>query len=366
VRIDRRRLTLGLTAALVLTGLVAGSAWTLRAPLADLDQRIAAAAAEQQPLAAHVQALSGVDGRRRALVARTLAPDPDRAERIFRADMHRLLEGCGLRDVKVSPQSHIVYRNGSVGTPLTLSATGTLDQVVDFLCGFYQRDYIARLDRVRLVGDQRLISQVNSERGLEAGAIPDSAGAESGPELKVTMTAVALALPGLARLEGGAPSPADPRPPLTTLPRAPEDYDRIVLANPFRPYQPAGLTTVRGGASPAGTDITGDGGGKLDVRPPGPSCIVKGTTRLNGELIAYVRQEVPPARKMRKVRLDDQLDDGRVILIHPRGLVVRVTDDSGVERDYFYRLGCRSGQRQRLDREAHPEVWRALHCGYLS
>ena len=68
----------------------------------------------------------------------------------------------------------------------------------------------------------------------------------------------------------------------------------------------------------------------------------------------------PPAKK----RVGDEMDyQGRVILIHPKGVVVRINETKKGRtetKEYFYPLGKSFEEREPLDPAEHPEVAREL------
>ena len=80
------------------------------------------------------------------LTRRTLSTDPTDAQRRFREDIQELLEVHGLRNPKVTPGNFAKRKNEFVDVPLTITASGTLKEIVGFLTDFYRRDYLARLD----------------------------------------------------------------------------------------------------------------------------------------------------------------------------------------------------------------------------
>jgi hypothetical protein len=83
---------------------------------------------------------------------------------------------------------------------------------------------------------------------------------------------------------------------------------------------------------------------------------VRVTTCLDGEPACYVYDELHKDQPPLKFCLDEDIDDGRLLLILPRGLVVRVGQE-----DYFYPLGKSFEDREKLDPDEHPEAWEALH-----
>lgn len=67
---------------------------------------------------------------------------------------------------------------------------------------------------------------------------------------------------------------------------------------------------------------------------------VVGTTALGGRTLAYVRDDRDPQAGMQHLRVGDALDNGTIVLIHPRGVVVRcAATNSDAPTDYFYEIG---------------------------
>jgi len=74
--------------------------------------------------------------------------------------------------------------------------------------------------------------------------------------------------------------------------------------------------------------------------------------------------------KTKRVAIDEQVDDGTVILIDPTGMVVRVPqrgapgqppgEADGGHEDYFYPLGKSFKDRQPFEPELHAELARQL------
>jgi hypothetical protein len=359
--------------ALCVGGTVGGLAlvlavrWVVLDPFQTVRKQIGDEQRRSQKLAAHLQQVEQVEEQWQALTAQTLAEEPRDAQRRFQENMQQLLDRHGLRDAKVAPGAFIANKDGSRGVPLTINASGTLKEIVGFLCDFYCQDYLKRLDKVRISGDQSLIGDINFSRG-RPGARPGGRTAPAaggrreptygpdGPELKVSISAVTLVLPRLnkidhpvveqiGQLENGP------------LQRERTAYNVIVDRNPFTPFQPKPTVVV------APTPTTQSETARpvqqttpvVDPRAGAEQKFVRVTTCLDGEPVAYVydQQQLqdPPA----KYYLDAEIDDGRLILIHPRGLVVQVGSHK-----YFYPLGKSFKDREDLDPDEHPDIVEAL------
>lgn len=342
--------------------------WTVVEPYKAIQKQITDEQKRQKDLRAELRNLQPVDAKWEELTSRTFSADPQEAQRRFREDMHMLLERHGLKSAKVSPGAFVRYKDESTGVPLTISASGSLKAIVGFLCDFYRRDYLARLDKVRISAEQAVIADVNSTRGRGGGARPGRGGAArreaatgpDGPELKLNVSAVALVLPQLPMM--GHPVLPDEIPERERG-RLAEDlpaYKTIFERSLFVPYTPRV-------AAPQPAETTKPAH-VAEVPPPPETSkpdpdaqkYVCGTTRLNGELIAYVLDEARRDQRPSEYRLDQPIHDGTLLLVVPEGIVVRANG-----KDYFYPLGKKFAEREVLDADAHPEVWEAFQRAFL-
>jgi hypothetical protein len=340
--------------------------WAVLQPFQTVRDQIAEEHRRSRNLRTAYRQVENIEDEWKKLAARTLADDPQDTQRRFLEDMQHLLALHGLRDTKVAPGAFVTYKDGSHGVPLTISAAGTLKEVLGFLCDFYCRDYLARLDKVRITADQGVLGDVNTNRprvsgGRPGGRVPPTGGRREpqygpeGPVLKLSVSAVTLVLPPLrgvncpseseiVELAGGR------------LQRERAAYNAILDHNPFMPYQPpvAVVTPTTQRTEPANTAPTTPVVA-VNPREGADQKFVRVTTCLDGEPAAYVYDEQKRDQPPDKFYLDDQIDDGRLLLILPRGLVVRVGKE-----DFFYPLGKSFQDREKLDPDAQPEVWEAL------
>jgi hypothetical protein len=94
-------------------------------------------------------------------------------------------------------------------------------------------------------------------------------------------------------------------------------------------------------------------------QPPRPNKKLVGTTSTNGELVAYVRNEGRRELPLERVGLNESIDDGTLVLVHPRGIVVQVEEQAGEAfafRYYVYRLGTPFTEREELNPEVYPGI----------
>jgi len=366
----RREKILGLCVGGTLGGLALVYAvnWAVLRPFQTVRDQIAEEHRRSWTLRTQYRQVENIEDEWKQLAGRTLADDPQDTQRRFLEDMQHLLALHGLRDTKVAPGAFLTYKDGSRGVPLTISAAGTLKEVLGFLCDFYCRDYLARLDKVRITADQGVLGDVNTNRprpgGMRQGRTPPASGRREqqfgpeGPVLKLSVSAVTLVLPALRgvdcpteseiiELSGGR------------LQRERAAYNAILDRNPFMPYQPPVVVQVP-------TPATQPHPEAVKTEPTTPVVVanpregadqkfVRVTTCLDGEPVAWVYDEQRRDQPPDKFYLDDKIDDGKLLLIHPRGLVVRVGKE-----DFFYPLGKNFVEREKLDPDEQPEIWEAL------
>ena len=334
--------------------------------------------------------LEDVEKQWQGRTARTLAVDPKDAQLRFRENLLTLLERHGLltdpnsRGTKITPGAITGDKNKFVDVQMTVQASGTLKEIVGFLVDFYRQDYIARIDRVDMQADQNAMNAL--ERGKQAvkkpgrtvaAAQPASLGPD-GPPLNVTLYASTLVLPPVANIK---PAPLESIVELETgRLRFPVDtYAEIVQRNFFAPYQPPPPPPP---PPPPGPQPTTQDVAVVPPPPPPPpppagpprdapeKHFLLGTSMLNGEPLAYVRDERKPNEPLLRVHLDEKVDDGVLMMIHQRGLVIRVASADGRKVDYFYPLKAPNpasfAEREELRPDSHPDVYEALQDEFLN
>lgn len=322
---------------------------------------------------------------------RTLSLDPKAAQLRFADAMvallerHGLLNDAGTKSTKVSPVATRKDRSGFVDVPVAIETTGTLNEIVGFLVDFYRQDFAARIDQISLRADQSLINDAAApERSARRPGRPNrAASAEAakprlgpeGPPISATLVATTLVLPRLAGIE------STPASDLTELPDgrlryALDDYQQIVARSLFNPYKPPppvvqAPPTPEPAPEPPPVDV-------VEAPPPPPSppanprpdaefMTLVGTTVINGEPRAYVideRKAADPEGRMRVYTLDEPIDDGTLLLVHPKGIVVRVRGENGEAQDYFYAIRhpkpLTFRERELISPTAHPEIAAAI------
>ncbi len=89
------------------------------------------------------------------------------------------------------------------------------------------------------------------------------------------------------------------------------------------------------------------------------------TTTLNGQPLTYILDKSGGETPVRKFYLDEAIDDGTLLLILPRGLVVGVPQSTGGEQNFFYPLGKSFADREGVTPDSHPEVVEALARAFV-
>ncbi len=353
-------------------GLVKVAEWTVVKPFKDVDTQIKQAQSRQSKLKKRLKGLSDIEERWQGMTQRTLSRDPQEAQRRFREDMHELLERHGLDEPKVTPGNFVARKNDFVDVPLNIRAAGTLREIVGFLTDFYRRDYLARIDKVTIAADQGVINSVNNPRhggGGRRGRGSRERGTSIGPEgptLRFSVSAVTVVLPDVKDVEHLILDEITEQD-RGRLVRAPEEYTEIFDTNIFKPYEPPRRVVQQPQPQPEEEEEEPVAAAPPDPTPPPPPppppppdwLVLVGVTADDAGRKAYVLDEREAMRPPAEYCENAEVEGGVLLLIHRRGMVIR-TNEGGTVRDYFYPLGASFAEREELDPEWHPEVWRAL------
>lgn len=362
-----------------------GAVWLVQRAVMDpifaLKEDIGAEQKRRAELNNDLLELRRVEKTWQALTEQTVATDPKQAQLLFRAKLHELMERHGLagdpdsQDAKISPGAFTQDKNDFVRVPMTINTRGTLKELVGFLRDFYRLDLLARIEKIDLNADQRVINEaISPDRGRNRGRSnrrgrtarndrtrvgPD------GPELTIKITAATVVLPKVRGIEA--------KPTAEIAEREIEDpalYDPIFKDSLFKPYEPPVVAVKPPDPEPTKPAPEPDPEPEpvkptpVAAKPPPRRAnfdrvYLRGTSVLNGVPVAYVYDETKPTEPPEIFFHDDTLDYGTVLLIHPHGLVVRV-DENGRDVDYFYPLGASFGEREPLTPAEHPQVWARL------
>lgn len=311
-------------------------------------------------------------------VGRTLSDDPMDAERIFTDDVMGLLEMHDLAAERTSIRGGIKpytkgTRDGFVEITLGISVEGTLRHLVEFVRDFENRPYVTRIERLRLNPDGQ--EDARSEGGKRSRRKDQPRGSVNTPlEVKADLTLVTLVLPKLAEVGPHRTLDADILQDPAALAehewdgklRHPEeDYGQIAMAekNLFKIYVPEPPPPPKPPKKPDPPVATADPP-PVDppphVDPPPPrceDCRVVSTIALEG--VPYVYIEETPLDPPTRYQLNDELDYGQIVLIDPRGIVIRAPEERDGEMtrvNYYYELGATFIDRVEVDPVLHPRI----------
>lgn len=286
----------------------------------------------------------------------------------FRAEISALVAKHAFTDVTVreSP-AHVApkgHREGFAELPVSVSAKASLRQLVAFLRDLYERPYFVRVGNMRINGENA---------NLPVGSGKDKH-VPVEPTLNISFSVETLVLPNVA----GAPGPTLD---LANVPEigeriargekpalrreALEEYDEVARVNFFKLYtpppapKPDPVTTVVKNDTPKPTKPEPPpkpAPPPVDPRKNADKLMLVGVTTLNGEPMAFVEDEGKPTEAPEQYRLNDAVDDGRLVLIHTRGIVIRVHEPSGEYKNYYYEVGATFKDRVEVQADLHPEI----------
>lgn len=305
----------------------------------------------------------------RKQTGQTLSDDWFAAHQAFREDVSLLLKRNNLTDeLKISKYKERIEKKGAregfVELPLSVRVNGRLGDLDNFLKDYFQRPYFVRLDKLTLGAEQTRKSKKKKSGPAE-------------PKLSIVMTLSTLVLPkvedadhptfDLAALNDPDPE-AEPVPASAARLRRedPVEYNEIAHVNFFKIYEsppppktkiePKSKQVVEKPEPPPPPP-------KLDPRRDAHKFVVSGMGWLDDGPIAYIVKTDQPGDPPDEYRLNDEIDDGRLVLVVPEGLVVRVTGERGrhqLAKNYFYPLGSTFKDREEVDPSEHPKIARQL------
>ena len=320
-----------------------------------------------------------VDGTDRVVAAwqkqtgRTLGQEWFDAHQAFREDVGVLLKRNNLtEELKVNKYKERIEKKGArqdfVELPISVRVKGKLADLDNFLKDLFQRPYLVRLDKLQLAAEQT----GRSKRGKSKGKIPE-------PTLGITMTLTTLVLPEIKEVEHkifdlAALNDPDPEaePPVVASARLREEdmdaYNYIVEHNPFQIYEEPKQVVVKPPEKEKDppivkkTDPPKQPSPPRDPRRDAHKFILTGTAN-DGEPLAYIINTDEELEPPTIYRLNDEIDDGNLVLVTPTGMVVRVNGDSKRRqsaKNYFYTLGESFKERVEVDPSEHPRISRQL------
>ncbi len=295
----------------------------------------------------------------------TLHTDSSAAHAAFREDVEGLLKRNGLAEgltFNQPPEDRDKKwpREGFVELPLSVNVKGKLGDLVNFLKDLYQRPYLVRVDKLHLGAELSRRSKSGRNRG---------GGTE--PKLSITMTLSTLVLPklkGIAHPMIDLEAMNNPQGDVVLASAArlsedPDAYNEISRRSIFELYEPPPQVVVAPRETKPTEPKPPEGPPPPPPPPPRPDLVLQGVGRLNDGPVAYVINPDDPTELPREYRLNDDVDDGKVVLIVSEGMVVRVRPKGGQRqplKNYFYPLGSNFKEREEVDPSTHPDVSRLL------
>lgn len=312
----------------------------------------------------------------RAQTAQTLDVEVFEADQVFRKDVDELLKRNKLMAEKSSIGQSKVHvekkgvREGFGEVSLSVTATGTLADLVNFLKDFYQRPYLVRVDKLSLSADKSSRSRSRSRSRLSTRRRP---GPSAEPRLTIMMTLTTLVLPKVEDIDHPTIDLAafdDPEREveLTIAPRLHEEdpvtYNEIASVNIFKIYEPPPPPppiVVKEPDKPKVSQpaVKTQDLPRVDPRRDAHKFVVNGVGRLPDGPVAYVVNSDDATQPPTPYRLNDDVDDGKVVLIVPEGMVVRLSPE-GARREppknYFYALGLTFKDRKEVNPADHPDI----------
>lgn len=329
--------------------------WTAIDPIQSLRERITAARVRHDALDLEALRLNKVTRDWGERTARTLSDSRADARRVFRSEIDRLAQQHGLTDgIRLGdgvPQP--INSEGFVALPISLRCSGSMKSVLDFLIAFYRLPYLGRITSVQLTAEGDTAPR---GRGRENTPPPE-------PKLNVTINASTLVLPVLKDVPGqrhGEFAQVADVPRLAREADLPKLYERNLFAKwtpkPPPPVEPTRPTTPRDGGRRSTPPPTQP---PPDPRRDAQNYRLAICEALRGVPSATVYDTSKPEQPPAEYKVDDAVDDGTVVLIQPRGMVVRVQEEQdGASRTayYFYEIGTTFKDRAAITPESHPEL----------
>ncbi|MGE3181927.1 MAG: hypothetical protein AB7N71_09870 [Phycisphaerae bacterium] len=301
--------------------------------------------------------LRDVAERYMALTSQTLAANNEVAMRRFREDINSLLEKHGFSrgELTVKAQSISETKDGTAVLPVSISAKGKLKETVALLLDLYRRNYMLRVETVNLTAEQESAAEKKKRGGR-----PEP----EGPDLNISLVVSTITLPKLSHPTLGdipvRPLPAVAESETPSLARELSEYDRIAATNIFAEYVPPPPPPPVREEQQEQVKTEPVVVRKEDPKPPpvdprkdAGNFRLVGATSLRGEPAVYIK-DTTSAESAEPYRLNDEIDDGVLLLVTPRGMVVRSTKGKDAGKDFVYKLGGTYLDREELDPREHP------------
>lgn len=296
--------------------------------------------------------------------AATLAARREDVRQIFRQQINEMLEKYGLTaNVRLGDgMAQQITSDGFVAMPVQVRCTGNLQNFIDFLMDFYRRPMLARITSFTLQAER--LAPRRSRDGQPAEAPAE-------PALSITLNAAALALPVLPDVKDQRHGQFDQLEGRARLKNAEEAYAQLTARNVFMKWSPPPAVVVQKPPDP--TPRERPRGEPAPPRRPDPPRVdprrdadkfrLVATEAYLGVPYAYVRDTRNLEAPMAEYQLSAELDSGKLVLIHPKGIVVQASDDSGEGKYYFYPIGESFKDRVELSAAEHPDLAAELGLG---
>ena len=318
-----------------------------------------------------------------AETGRTLSGDYRDAHSAFREDVNVLLKRNHLNeDLSLTKYKERLDkkwpREGFVELPVSVRVKGTLQELDNFLKDFFQRPYMVRVEKLDITADQAVAARAKRDKKSGKGGKRGNTVDEQ--KMSISLMVSTLVLPkmddrehptfDLARLNDPEAADSVQVAFADRLRHDPEAYNEIVAKNPFKLWTPPPPTPPRNPPQEIKTQEVVDSRPKPEPPPVRPNprphadkMLVEGVARLDDGPIVYVADTSAASQPPAEYRLNDQVDDGKLILIVPEGIVVRVKEKSGRQnttKNYYYPLGSTFRERVEVDPVEHPTIARYL------
>lgn len=338
-------------------------------PRMQLTQDIRNAKIERESLEERL--LPSYSGRQRwqRATSTTFSNNLETSTLAFRSEITALLEANQLKDqATLTPRPVEVInkgpRAGFTTIKVGLKFEAPLQRVVSFLQDIYAAPYVKRIDQLSI---NAAPNDVKPKRGA----------ANPNPTLGVSMTVSTLVLPDA------------PDPKLVATPFDPEwpdnpdwksklepyldeqaDFAKVWQANMFRLTEAKKRPEIK----PVETKKDPPEVAKRTdkpVRPPEPprnprpdadKLTLIGSTAEDGQPTTFVFDDREPGDPPLEFQLNDEFDDGHLVLIHPLCVVARSAErkPAGGAKFYIYANGRTFEDRAKLTERDYPEIWRQL------
>lgn len=324
--------------------------------------------ARRDELQVRLQGIDKTVGAWTGQTGRTLGVEWFAAQRTFREDVEVLLRRNGLTEgLTTSPlgesRDSKGPREGFVELPLSVGVKGRLADLVNFLRDYYQRPYLVRVDKLYLSAE---MGRATSKK--RTGPRPE-------PKLTIKMTLSTLVLPEVENVDHPTINLAAVDDPdsgvefVSSVRLREEDpvaYNEIAQVNFFKIYEPpAPVVRKAVEREPVETKpVEKEPVVQVDPRRDAHKFVLSGVGQLAEGPVAYVINTDKSTEPPTEYRLNDQVDGGKLVLVVPEGMVVRVLP-AGKEprtspKNYFYPLGTTFKNREEVNPSEHPDITRVL------